>query len=490
MNVNLTPNITGTKVNVTKGYSKSDLDNSVATTKYYRDEAEVFKNTSSANATTSTTKANEASASATTASTQARIAATKASEASVSASSASASETVCIAKATIATDKADIATAQAVTATDKAIEANTSANTATTQAGIATTKATEASTSASNALTSEANADTSEANALIYRNQAESFANSINTSDIVHITGTETITGDKTFSGTISLPSTTSIGNVSSTELGYIDGVTSYIQTQLDSKVAKVTSTDNAVVRFDGTTGAIQNSRVVIDDSGNITTGVTSSANGGSEAFSIKYITGQKLNILSSARGTSAWSIGFCVKPSSVDINTFLSTADNVPWPRGALLVNDTLKFYTATAQATPVGSTIAMTEVLRTTTSGDLLLTSGTGGLGYGSGAGGTVTQLTSKSTAVTLNKPSGRIIMHNEALAAGASVQFVFNNSLINSTDLVYCQSLTNDYTHRVEAFSVFTGGCSITVKNQAPVSLSVAVPLAFCIIKGAIS
>lgn len=37
------------------------------------------------------------------------------------------------------------------------------------------------------------------------------------------------------FSGTVSLPSTTSIGNVSSTELGYVDGVTSSIQSQLDN---------------------------------------------------------------------------------------------------------------------------------------------------------------------------------------------------------------------------------------------------------------
>jgi hypothetical protein len=36
-----------------------------------------------------------------------------------------------------------------------------------------------------------------------------------------------------TFTGTVVLPSTTSIGNVSSTELGYVDGVTSPIQTQL-----------------------------------------------------------------------------------------------------------------------------------------------------------------------------------------------------------------------------------------------------------------
>jgi hypothetical protein len=43
-------------------------------------------------------------------------------------------------------------------------------------------------------------------------------------------------TASPTFTGTVVLPSTTSIGNVSSTELGYVDGVTSAIQTQLDAK--------------------------------------------------------------------------------------------------------------------------------------------------------------------------------------------------------------------------------------------------------------
>ena len=42
-----------------------------------------------------------------------------------------------------------------------------------------------------------------------------------------------------TFTGTVVLPSTTSIGNVSSTEIGYVDGVTSAIQTQIDSKLSK-----------------------------------------------------------------------------------------------------------------------------------------------------------------------------------------------------------------------------------------------------------
>lgn len=38
-----------------------------------------------------------------------------------------------------------------------------------------------------------------------------------------------------TFTGTVTLPSTTSIGTVSSTEIGYVDGATSSIQTQLDN---------------------------------------------------------------------------------------------------------------------------------------------------------------------------------------------------------------------------------------------------------------
>ena len=42
---------------------------------------------------------------------------------------------------------------------------------------------------------------------------------------------------DPTFTGTVTLPSTTSIGDVSSTELSYLNNVTSAIQTQLDGKV-------------------------------------------------------------------------------------------------------------------------------------------------------------------------------------------------------------------------------------------------------------
>ena len=47
-----------------------------------------------------------------------------------------------------------------------------------------------------------------------------------------------TMFSSPTFTGTAVLPSTTSIGDVSSTELGYLDGVTSAIQTQINSKAS------------------------------------------------------------------------------------------------------------------------------------------------------------------------------------------------------------------------------------------------------------
>ena len=58
--------------------------------------------------------------------------------------------------------------------------------------------------------------------------------------------------------------------SVTPTELGYVSGVTSAIQTQIDSKISgPVSSTDNAIARFDGTTGKLeQNSLAILDDLG------------------------------------------------------------------------------------------------------------------------------------------------------------------------------------------------------------------------------
>lgn len=118
---------------------------------------------------------------------------------------------------------------------------------------------------------------------------------------------------------------------------------------------------------------------------------------------------------------------------------------------------------------------------------SGNAILTTASGGLGYGTGAGGTVTQATSKTTAVTLNKPTGQILTDTAALAAGATVTFRVNNSLVTAIDVVAI-NVTLNANHMVSVQSTGAGYFDVRLTNFSAGSLSDGVYLQFAIIKGA--
>ena len=119
---------------------------------------------------------------------------------------------------------------------------------------------------------------------------------------------------------------------------------------------------------------------------------------------------------------------------------------------------------------------------------SGNVLVKSAAG-LGYGTGAGGTVTQATDKSTAVTLNAPTGQITMNNATLNAGASVDFSVTNSVCASTDLVLC-NVSNFGNYTVVCKYVAAGSFVLRVTNVSAGNLSEAVVINFAIIKGSAS
>lgn len=106
---------------------------------------------------------------------------------------------------------------------------------------------------------------------------------------------------------------------------------------------------------------------------------------------------------------------------------------------------------------------------------------------LGYAAAAQGTVTQETSKSTAVTLNKSAGQITMNGAALANATNVTFTLNNSTITAKDVVILSvaagATAGAYNCWVSGKG--TGTCSITVRNISGGSLSEAIVINFAII-----
>ena len=108
---------------------------------------------------------------------------------------------------------------------------------------------------------------------------------------------------------------------------------------------------------------------------------------------------------------------------------------------------------------------------------------------IGYTTGAGGAVTQATSKSTGVTLNKLCGQITTHNASLAATTAVSFTLTNSKIASTDTIQVNigsgATTNSYIVTVTA--VAAGSCRIQIYNLTGGGLGEALVLNFAVIKG---
>lgn len=131
-------------------------------------------------------------------------------------------------------------------------------------------------------------------------------------------------------------------------------------------------------------------------------------------------------------------------------------------------------------------GAACNFTTAMTLDTIGNLTLSAGA--MGYGTGAGGTVTQVTSKATAVTLNKPSGTVTMHNAALAAGASVLFMLNNTFFGSNDVAVLTGMSWSIFYRVETANSGTGSIGIRVTNTDSVSRSDPLVIGFAIIKGA--
>ena len=106
----------------------------------------------------------------------------------------------------------------------------------------------------------------------------------------------------------------------------------------------------------------------------------------------------------------------------------------------------------------------------------------------------GGTVTQLTSKTTAVTLNKNTGEIKLAAGMIQSGGSISFNLNNLTINVNDNVVLNlkagSSAYSGVYQVWAENIGNGICDIVVHNLGRSFYDEALKLQFTVLKGAIA
>jgi hypothetical protein len=109
---------------------------------------------------------------------------------------------------------------------------------------------------------------------------------------------------------------------------------------------------------------------------------------------------------------------------------------------------------------------------------------------LGYCSCAFGEVTQLISKSTAVTLNNPAGRITMDDASLNNNATVIFRMNNTTIKINDVVILNisggvANVGDYLAYVADIGINYADIALANRKGGGGSLSEAVKITFTVI-----
>ena len=107
---------------------------------------------------------------------------------------------------------------------------------------------------------------------------------------------------------------------------------------------------------------------------------------------------------------------------------------------------------------------------------------------IGYSAAAQTAVTQLTSKSTGVTVNTSAGQITMNAASLAATTNVTFTLTNSLLSAKDVIIVNVASANATagaYNCWVSSMLAGSATITLRNITAGALLEAVVINFAII-----
>lgn len=201
------------------------------------------------------------------------------------------------------------------------------------------------------------------------------------------------------------------------------------------------------------TTKTITAFSIALNGAASIFGNVTTLTAGAAVCYRYYQATNSWYNVVNETAGFNAAIQTFLNTPSSANLLAAMTDETGT----GSLV------FATSPTLVTPVigaatGTSLAVTG---------LVTSSGTAGVGYATGAGGTVTQGTSRTTAVVLNKTSGAITLFS---AAGTTVAatFTVTNSTVAATDVIIMNQKSGTDLYDLMVTAVAAGSFNITFRT----------------------
>jgi hypothetical protein len=167
------------------------------------------------------------------------------------------------------------------------------------------------------------------------------------------------------------------------------------------------------------------------------------------------------------AAGIAAW----LTTPSSANLRAAMTDETGT----GVLVFNNTPTLITPNIGAA-TGTSLAVTGAVTS---------SGTAGVGYATGAGGTVTQGSSRTTGVTINKTSGAITLFSAA-GTTAATTFTVTNSTVAATDVIILNQKSGTDLYDLMVTAVGAGSFNITFRTTGGTTTEQPV-FNFVVIKG---
>jgi len=144
---------------------------------------------------------------------------------------------------------------------------------------------------------------------------------------------------------------------------------------------------------------------------------------------------------------------------------TNLFTSPTLVTPALGTVASGNISACTSTSMAltTPVIGAATGTSLTATGT----IVSTGTAGVGYATGAGGAVTQITSRTTGVTLNKTAGAITLVSAAGSATAAT-FTVTNSTVAATDVIILNQKSGTDLYDLMVTAVAAGSFNFTFRT----------------------